>query len=649
MNVTKLNKSISLMSSSDSISSKEESNISLSIIFMKSKLKETDSVLNFTNFTINPYEFDLNKLNRLVSSSFNQSSSELTFYNFHGREIIDSSDLKYLEDIDEFFKVIFFCIKGQTFNIDLYRLKCFYMIEKLGEGGFGKVYLAEDIFTKRKFAVKYLKLSYSIDMKYIYQEVEALRKLTHRNIIKLYSYSLLNHDRIALILEYGTGGTLMNLLNQGGRLDEDKGREIFNQIIKAICYCHNNQIIHRDLKPENILFLDKEHTQVKVIDFGIAGLFKGEINKAGSLSYMSPEVLSGVNYESYPYIDIWSLGCVLYEMLIGEKVFKGTSEEKKEKIINCKYCIPSNVLSIEAEDLISKMLVKSTSKRLLLKDLMNHPWVLNRKIVKILKEERMVKEERKILEIKENEASGTTSSTRSSNKINGISYKVRNILMNNKNEAKSKPKSSKELNELKLIQQGEKEFNFYNYLRSSQAKSERKKKNISGLITKVNYSKDINLHDLNSNQLKSVGKFVSYFQPIGYTKTQKDEDEKIKDYLIRKSKDVDRFPLLNNVNQVKNIRSSISMNMKHRKESDFHKEGNANYNQTLKNHHIDDNQLKSINKNESILKGSMKSNKCIRNSFKSPEDLRRVNENIIVENYKTSNGFYTTRNLRNDK
>jgi hypothetical protein len=89
--------------------------------------------------------------------------------------------------------------------------------------------------------------------------------------------------------------------------------------------------------------------------------------------------------------------------------------------------------------------------------------------------------------------------------------------------------------------------------------------------------------------------------------------------------------------------------MKHRKESDFHKEGNANYNQTLKNHHIDDNQLKSINKNESILKGSMKSNKCIRNSFKSPEDLRRVNENIIVENYKTSNGFYTTRNLRNDK
>lgn len=650
MNVTKSNKSISILSS-DSSSEKEDKNILLSVIFMKTKLKETDSTMNFTNININPYEFDFNKLIRIVSNSFNQSS-DLTFYNFHGREILDSSDLKYLEDNNEFFKVIFFNVKGQSFNIDLYRLKCFYMIEKIGEGGFGKVYLAEDVFQKRKFAIKYLKLSYSVDMKYIYQEVEALRKLNHKNIIKLYSYSLLNHDRISLILEYGMGGTLMNLLSEKGRLDENNAREIFNQIVKAIYCCHNNQIIHRDLKPENILFLDKEHSQVKVIDFGIAGLFKGEIIKAGSLSYMPPEVLSGMNYESHPCIDIWSLGCVLYEMIVGEKIFKGSADEKKEKIINCKYSIPKSTMSIEAEDLISKILIKQANKRILLKDLMNHPWVLNKKLEKNIWEEKIIEEERNLTEMNRENEVGLT---HRSNKVNGISFKVRNTLLNNK-DSKSKAKSSKELNELKQIQSGEKEFNFYNYLRDNHIKSEKKKKNVSGLITKVNYTKDINLLDMNSNQLKSVGKFVSYFQPIGYTKTQKDEDEKIKDYLTRNNKDhkenktqKDKFPVLNS----KNMRNSISMNMKDRKESvnmhfdENHKEININ-SHTLKNFHKNEFHLQISNK-KSLVKGVLKSSKSIRNSIKSPEDLRKYNESIGKENFNSSHGFYTMRSGRNEK
>lgn len=112
-------------------------------------------------------------------------------------------------------------------------------------------------------------------------------------------------------------------------MEEEECKEIFKQILESVNYCHQKNIIHRDLKLENVVFTDKLRTFIKIIDFGVSSLFKGEKSKAGSIRYMAPEVITGANTESHPNIDIWSLGCILYELLTGEVLFQGNNEEIK--------------------------------------------------------------------------------------------------------------------------------------------------------------------------------------------------------------------------------------------------------------------------------------------------------------------------------
>jgi serine/threonine protein kinase len=118
-------------------------------------------------------------------------------------------------------------------------------------------------------------------------------------------------------------------LKEHKKLSEDEAREIFIQILDTVSYCHSKGITHRDLKLENIVFSDKSKTIIKIIDFGVSGLFKGERSKAGSIQYMAPEVVSGSNTASSPQIDIWSIGCMLYELISGEPLFQGEVDVMK--------------------------------------------------------------------------------------------------------------------------------------------------------------------------------------------------------------------------------------------------------------------------------------------------------------------------------
>ena len=125
-------------------------------------------------------------------------------------------------------------------------------------------------------------------------------------------------------MEYLGGGELKNYIKHGQPLSEPDALEIFTQILRAIEYCHNSKIIHRDLKLENIMKVSEKSNQIKIVDFGIAGLFAGlksEITKAGSINYLSPEVVTGKNLNASPAMDIWAMGCILYAMLIGELPF----------------------------------------------------------------------------------------------------------------------------------------------------------------------------------------------------------------------------------------------------------------------------------------------------------------------------------------
>lgn len=136
-------------------------------------------------------------------------SKKIRIFNFYGFEILDDSDLvSYKQSID-CHKIIFYT-KSNEFFENKNILRALKIKKKLGEGGFGKVYLAEQKFTHKNFAVKFFRYSSSSikDLNFLYKEIEVLRKLEQNHIIKLYTYCILEDDKIALILEYAEGGTL---------------------------------------------------------------------------------------------------------------------------------------------------------------------------------------------------------------------------------------------------------------------------------------------------------------------------------------------------------------------------------------------------------------------------------------------------------
>ncbi len=104
-------------------------------------------------------------------------------------------------------------------------------------------------------------------------------------------------------MEYLEGGELLDSLTKEKRFSEKISREIFSQIISAIHYCHKQKIIHRDLKLENILKVDNKSNKIKIVDFGIAGLYAGrksQVTKAGSTFYLPPEIFSKKNVDANP-------------------------------------------------------------------------------------------------------------------------------------------------------------------------------------------------------------------------------------------------------------------------------------------------------------------------------------------------------------
>jgi serine/threonine protein kinase/Flp pilus assembly protein TadD len=200
--------------------------------------------------------------------------------------------------------------------------------EKLGQGGMGEVYLADDLKLDRKVAIKFLPEHFSKDKDIVERferEAKATAALNHPNIITIYDV-IESDSQICIIMEYVDGDSLRTKIDKGvSDLDEVLG--ITKQICEGLSEAHNADIVHRDIKPENILI--DSRGRVKILDFGLAKL-KGvskltkETSTMGTIHYMSPEQIQGkdVNHRS----DIWSLGVVLHELLTGEAPFKGDYE-----------------------------------------------------------------------------------------------------------------------------------------------------------------------------------------------------------------------------------------------------------------------------------------------------------------------------------
>ncbi|MBY0359950.1 MAG: serine/threonine protein kinase [Candidatus Obscuribacterales bacterium] len=210
------------------------------------------------------------------------------------------------------------------------------IIEQVGQGGMGTVYLAEQAVLQRQVAIKLLSAQLSEDkvsVKRFEQEASASSSLQHPNLIMLYDYGMIDGKQPYLAMEYLQGDSLTHLLRQEGRINPVRCARIFTQIMDGLHYAHNKGVVHRDIKPSNIILINSEEHKdlVKVVDFGLAKLMPwsgkesqhltktGEV--FGSPIYMSPEQCSGMKLE--PSSDIYSLGITLFEALTGKVPFRG--------------------------------------------------------------------------------------------------------------------------------------------------------------------------------------------------------------------------------------------------------------------------------------------------------------------------------------
>lgn len=269
-------------------------------------------------------------------------------------------------------------------------INLFYQLhsKKLGEGGFAKVCLATHLTSREKVAIKCLdKVKLGPELPRIYNEIECLKKLKHRNIARLFQV-FETDSMIYLVLEYCSGGELFDYIVSKSKLSETESAQILFDLMHVLNYLHINGFAHRDLKPENILFDDKH--QIKLIDFGLAANCSGDISNSryqapldqlstccGSVTYAAPEIIAGKIY-SGTSCDVWSAGVMLYALLIGQLPFNDNSITKLYQKIQAGIKTLPAFLSEEAADLIKKMLVVDPKQRITVPEVLNHPWLRSR-------------------------------------------------------------------------------------------------------------------------------------------------------------------------------------------------------------------------------------------------------------------------------
>ena len=205
----------------------------------------------------------------------------------------------------------------------------FKIVEKLGEGGMGIVYLAEDLTLTRKTAIKFLAKEFTSDKDLLArfeQEAKLTASLNHPNIVTIYEMGK-HENGFYLVMECIDGKTLHEI-NQEEELQTSQVIDLAIQICEGLSRAHRAGIIHRDIKPANIMV--KEDGLVKILDFGLAKLRGGKnLTKTstlmGTFPYMSPEQVRGKGMDERS--DIFSVGVVLYELLTLKLPFRGESDE----------------------------------------------------------------------------------------------------------------------------------------------------------------------------------------------------------------------------------------------------------------------------------------------------------------------------------
>lgn len=205
----------------------------------------------------------------------------------------------------------------------------FQIVEKLGEGTYGKVYKALHKTTQEPYALKKIRILYEEEgvPSTAIREVSLLKECDHPNVIKLHEVHS-NASALYLVFEFLDMDLRMYLKRNGQFTESMLLKSAVYQCFRGIEYCHSHRVLHRDLKPQNVL-IDVDARRLVLADFGLARAYsvplRAYTHEVVTLWYRAPEILLGTSKYATP-MDMWSLGCIVAEMATAQALFPGDSE-----------------------------------------------------------------------------------------------------------------------------------------------------------------------------------------------------------------------------------------------------------------------------------------------------------------------------------
>jgi serine/threonine-protein kinase len=246
------------------------------------------------------------------------------------------------------------------------------ILQELGQGAMGIVYLGKDPSINREVAIKTITYAdiaedeLSDVKERFFREAEAAGKLSHPNIVTIYDMGE-DHDMAYIAMELLKGKELTHYCQKGNLLPLKRVLKMVSSVAEALGYAHSQEVVHRDIKPANIILLDDD--QVKVADFGIARVISSSKTQTGVIfgtpRYMSPEQVAGKKVDGRS--DLFSLGVVFYELLTGDRPFKGDSMTSLLYAVSNTEYVPLDEIAPKIPaccvEIVERLLAKGVSKR----------------------------------------------------------------------------------------------------------------------------------------------------------------------------------------------------------------------------------------------------------------------------------------------
>ncbi|KAK0090146.1 hypothetical protein PV325_002571 [Microctonus aethiopoides] len=249
------------------------------------------------------------------------------------------------------------------------------VLGQVGEGSFGQVYKAKKLCNGEIVAFKIItkRARTFNELKSLRQECEIQRHLHHPNIVQMID-SFETENQIVVVTEYADR-ELYEILDKEGRFSEEKAQMIVCDLVSALYYLHSNRVLHRDLKPQNVLI--EANGIAKLCDFGFARSMSTGTHVLTSIKgtplYMAPELIEECPYDHNA--DLWSLGCIAYEMIVGKPPFQTTSILHLVRLIRFEPIKWPDFISSNCKTFLQGLLQKDPSKRLSWPQLLDHPFV----------------------------------------------------------------------------------------------------------------------------------------------------------------------------------------------------------------------------------------------------------------------------------